>query len=257
MNLDFNDISVHIGHEKILSNISGQVQAGKITAIIGPNGAGKSTLLSALSGLRAINTGNIQISDNDIHAMDMKERAQLIGYLPQRNEVNWNISVRHIVALGRIPHNSHKDDHEKAIQNAMLMVNVHHLADRKSAHLSGGELSRVLFARLLAGEPEWILLDEPMANLDLAHQLDMAKLLKTLRQKGKSIIIILHDLQQAAQLADNIIIMNSGCIHAIGTTSQALTRHNLNIIFGVDAQINNNGDNMLNIGNFTRIPSKK
>ncbi len=248
MNLAFDNISVTANNKQIVSNVSGQVETGKITAIIGPNGAGKTTLLSALAGLRAINTGTIYIGDDNIHQMSMKERAKLIGYLPQRSEVNWNISVRHIVALGRTPH-YRKNGDEKAIQNAMLMANVQHLADRKSDHLSGGELSRVLFARLLAGEPEWILLDEPMANLDLAHQFDMADLLKSLASHGKSIVIIMHDLQQAAQLADNVIIMNEGEINAEGPTQEVLKPRIIEHVFGIKVDIvyDSGGINIHNI----------
>lgn len=253
MNLTFQNIIVHSHGTLILSDVSGQARSGKITAIIGPNGSGKTTLMSAIAGLRKISAGSMQIDGQDLHAMENRKRAQLIGYLPQRNEVNWNISVRHIVELGRMAHHGHKSDHQNAVEAAMNMANVSHLANRKSDHLSGGELSRVLFARLLAGDPQWILLDEPMASLDLAHQLDMADLLKTLSQHGKSILIIMHDLSQAAQLADDIIIMNNGQIDAIGATHEILTRNRLRKIFGIDAHINIKDGAITGIGNFSRI----
>lgn len=253
MNLAFQNIAVQSGTKVILSSVFGQAEAGKITAVIGPNGSGKTTLLSAIAGLRKINGGSVYINGQNLHAMERRKRAQLVGYLPQRNEVNWNITVRNIVELGRMAHHGHKSDHQNAVEAAMYMANVSHLADRKSDHLSGGELSRVLFARVLAGDPKWILLDEPMASLDLAHQLDMAELLKTLSQGGKSILIIMHDLAQAAQLADDIIIMNDGQIDAIGATHQVLTRDRLRSIFGIDAEISTKDGAIAGIGNFSRI----
>ena len=236
--IKFTNLSVSIGGQEIIKSLSASIQAGSITAIIGPNGSGKTTLLSALVGLRTI-TGKVMLGDDNIYAMPSTIRAQKMGYLPQKNEVNWNISISNLVRLGAMPYNAKGKIANETIKNAMDMTNIAHLAERKAMDLSGGELSRALFARVLAGDPEWIMLDEPMAHLDLAHQLDMVDLLKSIKDNGKSIVIIVHDLHQAAQLADNIIIMKDGLIDSEGPTSKVLNSAMLERVFGIKADITN------------------
>lgn len=249
MNIIFSDMSVRADNKPILRSVSGTVQEGKITAIIGPNGSGKTTLMASLIGLQKINSGKVMVGDYDCHNMDAKSRAQIIGYLPQKSEVNWNISVRHLVELGQTPIGKTNAD---AIQSAMVQTQIAHLTDRKVMTLSGGELNRVLFARVLAGDPQWIMLDEPMAHLDLAHQLDMADLLKSICAQGKNIVIILHDLNQAAQLADNFLIMSHGQIYANGPISQVCDTTMLRQIFGLSADIENS-DEQIRFNNIARI----
>lgn len=249
MNIIFSDLSVRADNKPILRSVSGTVQAGKITAIIGPNGSGKTTLMASLVGLQKINSGKVMVGDYDCHNMDAKSRAQIIGYLPQKSEVNWNISVRHLVELGQTPIGKTNAD---AVQSAMVQTQIAHLTDRKVMTLSGGELNRVLFARVLAGDPQWIMLDEPMAHLDLAHQLDMENLLKSICAQGKNIVIILHDLNQAAQLADNFLIMSHGQIYANGPIRQVCDATMLRQIFGLSADIENS-DEQIRFNNIARI----
>ena len=250
-NIKFSNLSVSAGRQEILHSLSATITSGSITAIIGPNGSGKTTLLSALVGLRTI-TGKVMLGDDNIYAMPSTIRAQKIGYLPQKNELNWNISVSHLVGLGAMPYNSKSKIANKTIEKAMDMTNIAHLAERKSMDLSGGELSRVLFARVLAGDPEWVMLDEPMAHLDLAHQLDMIDLLKTIKSNGKSIIIILHDLHQAANLADNIIIMKDGLIDSQGPTRDVIDTKMLARVFRIKADVINT-DDKISIHNIKRV----
>lgn len=240
MNSDikFSDLSVSIGGQQIIKSLSASIKAGSITAIIGPNGSGKTTLLSALVGLRKI-TGEVKLGEDNIYDMPSKIRAQKIGYLPQKNEVNWNVSVSNLVKFGAMPYNLTGQKNSDSIEKAIDLTNISHLTNRKAMDLSGGELSRALFARVLAGNPEWVMLDEPMAHLDLAHQLDMIDLLKSIKANGKNIVIILHDLHQAAQLADNIIIMKDGLIDSQGPTSEVLNLAMLKRVFGIKAQIIN------------------
>lgn len=249
--INFSNLSVSIGGTEIIKPLTGSIKAGAITAIIGPNGSGKTTLLSALVGLRKI-SGNVKLDEQNIHNMPNKIRAQKIGYLPQKSEVNWNISVSNLVGLGvisQIPRNLTICD---SIDKAMDITDITHLADRKAMDLSGGELSRALFARLLAGNPDWIMLDEPMAHLDLAHQLGMADLFKSIKADGKNIVIILHDLHQAAQLADNIIIMKDGQIDSEGPVQEILNVEMLKRVFGIKADIINDG-HQIKIYNITRL----
>ncbi len=232
------DLSLSMGGQKIIKSLSTSIKAKSITAIIGPNGSGKTTLLSALVGLRKIN-GQVMLGQDNIYEMPSKIRAQKIGYLPQKNEVNWNISVSNLIGLGAMPHRFNNQTSGNIIDKAMDVTNIAHLADRKVMDLSGGELSRALFARVLAGDPEWIMLDEPMAHLDLSHQLGMIDLLKSIKANGKSIVIIVHDLHQAARLADNIIVMKDGLIDSEGPTKKVLNLEMLKRVFGIKAQIIN------------------
>lgn len=234
MNIVFSDLSVSAVNKNILRSVRGNISAGKITAIIGPNGSGKTTLMSSLAGLQKISSGTVMLGEHDCHRMDAKRRAQIIGYLPQKSEVNWNICVRHLVELGQTPVGKTDPD---AVNRAMKQTNIAHLSDRKAMTLSGGELNRALFARVLAGDPDWIMLDEPMANLDLAHQLDMADLLTSLSKQGKNIVIILHDLNQAAKLADDFMIMSAGTIYANGPADQLCSAKMLKQVFGLTADI--------------------
>lgn len=247
--INFSNLSVSIGGAQILKSLNGSIKAGAITAIIGPNGSGKTTLLSALVGLRKI-SGDVMLGDQNIHKMPSKIRAQKIGYLPQKSEVNWNISVSNLVELGAMPYQAKAKSN--SISQAMDLTDIGHLAQRKAMDLSGGELSRALFARVLAGNPEWIMLDEPMAHLDLAHQFDMIALLKSIKAKGKNIVIIVHDLQQAAQLADNIIIMQDGKIDSEGPTDEVLNTLMLARVFGIKAEIIKDSHS-LKIDNIARL----
>ncbi|AYJ85995.1 ABC transporter ATP-binding protein [Sphingomonas paeninsulae] len=153
-----------------LAGISAEFLAGQVTAIIGPNGAGKTTLLQILSGLTRLDAGSVVLDGVALDRFTPNERARRIGYLPQTGGGVWNITARELVALGRLPHRSRfagpSSADEAAIQNALEATDTAHLAERPLDRMSGGERARVLFARVFAGEPEWMLTDEPLANLD-------------------------------------------------------------------------------------------
>jgi iron complex transport system ATP-binding protein len=169
----------------------------------------------------------------DIAGMARDDRARTIGYLPQQGEVAWNMSAQDVVALGRLPHRAGAMADAAAITAALDATDATLLADRRVGELSGGERARVLLARVLAGEPRWLLADEPLASLDPAHQLDLLDRLRTVARAGAGVAVVLHDLAQAARVADDAILMSGGKIVASGPAADILTPGRLGELFGV------------------------
>lgn len=236
MDLRFEALSLTLRDRPVLRAVSGALTAGKITVILGANGAGKSTLLSCLAGLREPDRGQVLLDGQPLHALPPQERARLIGLLPQQADIHWNVNVRTLVALGRLPHRGRWGlgaEDEAAIDAAMVAADCAHLAARKAQRLSGGEQARVLLARVLAGEPRWILADEPFASLDPAHQLDAAACLRAAAARGAGVAVVLHDLTQAARLADRVIVMKEGSVIAAGPVSDVMAPPVLEAAYGV------------------------
>ena len=245
MDLSFDALSLTLRGRQILHGISGRLEHGKVTAILGPNGAGKSSLLSCLSGVRLATVGTLMLGDQMLATLPAMQRAKAIGFLPQQADIHWDVNVRALVALGRLPHHgpwgNHPDD-AAAIQNAMVQTDCVGLADRKAQRLSGGEQARVLLARVLAGRPSWILADEPLANLDPAYQMDVIRCLKSAANAGTGVALVLHDLTQAARIADHVILMKEGRITAAGPAADILNHNQLAEAFGVSVHISSDDD---------------
>jgi iron complex transport system ATP-binding protein len=236
MELRFERLALALRGRPVLREISGALASGEVTVILGANGAGKSTLLACLAGLRLPDSGEVRLGDKALHNHSLPERSQLIGLLPQQAAIHWNLNVRTLVALGRLPHRGRWGlgaIDERAIDRAMEATDCVHLAKRTAQRLSGGEQARVLLARVLAGEPRWILADEPFASLDPAHQMDAARCLRRAAQDGSGVAIVLHDLTQAARLADRVIIMKQGEVLAAGTVAEVMTPPVLEAAYGV------------------------
>lgn len=245
MDLSFHEISLTLRDRPVLRAVSGALTAGEITVILGANGAGKSTLLSCLAGLRKPDAGHVLLNGQPLHALEPQDRARVIGLLPQQADIHWNVNVRTLVALGRLPHRGRwglgaEDDF--AIDAAMTAADCAHLATRKAQRLSGGEQARVLLARVLAGEPRWILADEPFASLDPAHQLDAAACLRAAAAQGAGVAVVLHDLTQAARLADRVIVMKEGSVIAAGPVSEVMSAPVLEAAYGVRVHAGQDAD---------------
>jgi iron complex transport system ATP-binding protein len=218
---------------KRLSGVTTTLHPGEITAICGPNGAGKSSLLQCLAGLLAPDEGQVTLGDEDIAALHPRARAQAIGYLPQEGEVAWDVAVRSLVALGRLPH---RDRGEAEVAAALAALDLEALAERPVSRLSGGERARVLLARVLAGTPQWILADEPLAALDLAHQLALLGHLRRAAQAGTGVVLVVHDLALAMNGADRVIVLESGSVAADGAPEEALSAAVIERVWGVPAR---------------------
>lgn len=245
MELGFDQLSLTLRRRAVLRSVSGALAGGQVTVILGANGAGKSTLLSCLAGLRMANAGAVTLGGRALTSFSAIGRARLIGMLPQQANIHWNLNVRALIALGRLPHSGHRrlaPDDENAIDRAMEVTDCLHLATRKAQRLSGGEQARVLLARVLAGEPRWILADEPFASLDPAHQIDAAACLRRAAQQGAGVAVVLHDLTQAARLADRVIVMKHGEVLAAGPVSQVMTPQVLEAAYGVRVHCGHDAD---------------
>ncbi|MEG3145848.1 ABC transporter ATP-binding protein [Sphingomonas sp. RT2P30] len=237
MELSVTDLGVVLGRRQVLDAISAMLVPGRITAILGPNGAGKSSLIKAMAGLLPAHRGSVTIAGRAVADIEPRERARLIGYLPQDGTAAWNIRAAELVALGRLPHRApfagpspHDFD---AVMLAMEATETAHLADRPVGELSGGERARVLLARVLAGEPRWLLADEPLASLDPAHQLDILDRLRTVAKGGAGVAIVLHDLAHAARIADDVLLLNQGHVAAFGLAAEVLTEARVAKVFAV------------------------
>lgn len=244
VSLSFQDLRADLAGQPILHGVSAAMQGGELVGIIGPNGAGKSTLLRALLGLIPYQ-GQVHLNGQDIRSFNAKDRAKQIAYLPQGQTVHWPLLVERLVGLGRLPHlgplSRIAAADRDAIEQAMQRTHVTHLKDRDATSLSGGERARVMLARALAVEAEALLADEPLANLDPAHQLDVMELLRAEAQNGALVITVLHDLPLAARYCDRLILLHHGRIAADGAPQQILTPDLLRAVYELEAEIDFSG----------------
>jgi iron complex transport system ATP-binding protein len=216
-----------------LDGVSASFRPGEITAICGPNGAGKSTLLECLAGLLAPERGTVELDGAALTSLHPRARAQAIGYLPQDGEIAWDLSVRNLVALGRLPHGK---GGEAAIDAALRALDLEAFAARPVSTLSGGEQARALLARVLAGEPRWILADEPLAALDLGHQIGLVRHLRSAADAGAGVVLVLHDLALAMNHADRVMVLDRGRLAADGEPEAALAPQLIEQVWGVPAR---------------------
>jgi len=234
--LIFSSLSLHKSGAEILRGVSGRFRAGTVTAILGPNGAGKSSLLHCLAGLEGTMGGVVTVDGAPLTALKPKARARRIGFLPQQAEVHWNISVHALVALGRLAHNGGgvlSPADEAVVSRVMADMDIARFAHRPALSLSGGERARVLLARVLAGEPQWLLADEPLASLDPAHQLTVLRHLRRAAKEGAGVGVVVHDVNHAARAADHVMLLKNGEIVVEGPPDAVLTPEWLDVAFNV------------------------
>lgn len=216
-----------------LRDVSATFQPGQVTAICGPNGAGKSSLLSCLAGLIRPDGGAVLLDGKPLGGLAARDRARAIGYLPQTPEVAWDVSVATLVELGRLPWPDALGG--PAVEAALSAMDLQSMRDRRVSRLSGGERARVLLARVLAGEPDWLLADEPLANLDLAHATGLMGALRRQARSGVGVVLVLHDLAMAMNHADRVLVLNRGAVVADGAPRDALSEAVLAGVWGVSA----------------------
>lgn len=219
MSLAADNLTLMRGGREVVSGLSAALQPGQITAIVGPNGAGKSSLLLGLAGLLVPAGGEVTWDGVNVAGLDPRIRAQAIGYLPQTPDIAWDVAVEALVALGRLPW---RDRGTEAVDAALAALDLEPLRQRPVSRLSGGERARVLLARVLAGCPRWILADEPLAALDLAHQLGLIAHFKACARAGQGVVVVLHDLALAMNHADRVLVLKDGRLIADGLPANAL-----------------------------------
>ncbi|MBJ3785032.1 ABC transporter ATP-binding protein [Devosia sediminis] len=227
---------------RVLNAVDLSPPDGQVTILIGPNGCGKSTLLKTMARILAPTRGNVLLDGKDIHTLNTKAVAASLGLLPQGPIAPEGLTVRELVAQGRFPHQSllrqwtQKD--EDAVNSAMSTAGITEFADRAVDTLSGGQRQRCWVAMVLAQETDLILLDEPTTFLDLKVQVDLMDLLTGLaHERGRTLVIVLHELSLAAAYADHLVMMKEGRIVASGTPDDIFTADRLKQVFGLDANV--------------------
>ena len=253
MKLTIENITIEIDGKKILSGVTHEFAEGRRTSIIGANGAGKSTLLKALCLLNERFSGSITLDGRDIRSLGRRSIAQSIAILPQEREAPVDTTVRQLTSYGRFPHqklfsSGNPTEDREAIDWAMRVTNVEHLAQRQVSTLSGGERQRAWLAMALAQRPKILLLDEPTTYLDIAHQLEVMTIIETVnRRHDMTIIMVLHDINHAIEFSDEVIVIDGGTIYKRGSPSDVLSPQLIRDVFNVDAEIFSNavGDKIL------------
>ncbi|ORU94492.1 MAG: cobalamin/Fe3+-siderophore ABC transporter ATP-binding protein [Cycloclasticus sp. symbiont of Bathymodiolus heckerae] len=238
MSLVASNINVSLSGKRILKDISVEFQSGKLIGLVGPNGAGKSTLIRVLAGLQMVTSGEIHLDKQPLQSLERLDLAKKITYLPQTGECHWPMTVERVVMLGRHPHiDNHRLDsvNMQAVEQAIKDADIEHLVSRAVNELSGGERARVMLARALATQSDILLADEPIASLDPRHQIEVMALLQALAHKGKSVIVVLHELHLAMRYCDNLVLIDTGEKISEGAPHDVLTPENLHDVYGIDA----------------------
>lgn len=237
-------LEIGYGNNIVVPEMDINVCKGEITTIIGPNGSGKSTVLKALTRLLKYTRGAVYLDGKEIRTIDAKTLAKNIGVLPQRHSAPPDFKVRDLVGYGRVPYqkwyqkNTAEDD--EIIDWAMKVTGVWELRDKSINGCSGGEAQRVWIATVLAQQPDILFLDEPTTYLDIAHQQETMKLVKKLnREAGIGVVMVLHDLAQALEISDKIIVIKNGRKYAEGAPEDVITSRMLRDVYNVDCDIVN------------------
>ncbi|GAB4582040.1 MAG: ABC transporter ATP-binding protein [Anaerolineales bacterium] len=242
MQLQANDLSLAYDTNTIIHQLSTTIVSGEVTALVGPNGCGKSTLLRGLARLLRPKAGDILLDGKAIHQMPTKELAKQLGILPQNPTAPEGLTVYELVAQGRYPHQGFfqqwtRED-EAITREAIAITNMVEFADRPLDTLSGGQRQRAWIAMSLAQKTPILLLDEPTTYLDIGYQLEVMELIEKLnRERQMTILLVLHDLNQAARFSDRMIVLKAGQIVADGPPAEVLTTELLAEVFHVTANI--------------------
>lgn len=229
--------------KSFITKLNVEIEKGKITTILGPNGSGKSTLLSLFAGLNKPNSGDISINGKSIKSLKQKELAREIATVHQQNTAPSDITVKELVAYGRIPHkkyfqgNTEGDD--EIIEWAIKRTGLENLKDKAVMGMSGGERQRAFIAMALAQKSEILFLDEPTTYLDIYHQVEILELVKELNEESKlTVVMVLHDINQAIKYSDNVIVMKSGQVISSGVANEVINMDLLNSVYKIGGFIN-------------------
>ncbi len=234
-------ITVEIDGRTIVDDVTLAAQPGQVLGLIGPNGAGKTTLVRVLAAVATPARGEVRVGGRALRRLPARERARQVAYVPQDTALDFDFTARDVVLMGRHPHVGRFEplrvaDHD--ITDAMLAeAGASHLAGQLVTTLSGGERQLVHLAKALAHQPEVLLLDEPVAALDLRHQLHVLQLLRRQADRGLAVIAVLHDLEQAARFCDRLALMQHGRLVVSGHPREVLTHTSLAEVYGVNAVV--------------------
>lgn len=238
--IEIKNVSYHIGKQTILDDVSLNIPQNGITALIGANGAGKSTLLSLMARLRPLETGSIAYNGRDLANTPTAEVAKILSILTQENSIHSRISVRDLLLFGRYPYHQGRPTAEDKhiVEQAISQFQLHDLSNRYLTELSGGQRQRALIAMVFCQSTEYVLLDEPLNNLDMYYARNLMQLLRELtHQHQRTTVVVLHDINQAAAYADYVVAMQKGKVKFAGSPEDVFTVENIKILFDMDVDV--------------------
>lgn len=242
MEIKAKNLEIGYGDSIVVADMDIEVKKGEITTIIGPNGSGKSTVLKAMTRLLKYRSGCVSVGARDLLQYGSKELARLVGVLPQKHTAPPDFKVKDLVSYGRMPYqkwfekNSKED--EEIIDWALEVTGTSHLKDKSINSCSGGEAQRVWIAMVLTQKPEILFLDEPTTYLDIAHQMETMRLVKKLKSEaGVGVVMVLHDLTQALEVSDRIVVIKNGKKYSEGAPGDVITPDMLKEVYHVDCDV--------------------
>ncbi|MDN3449051.1 ATP-binding cassette domain-containing protein [Planococcus sp. APC 3906] len=228
------------GKKQVVENVSVDIQRGKITSFIGPNGAGKSTLLSMVSRLLEADTGEVIIDSTNTKKMKANELSKRVSILKQSNYMDVRLTVRELVSFGRFPYSKGRlnGEDEKMVDQAIGYMDLESMQHSYLDELSGGQRQRAFIAMVIAQDTDYVLLDEPLNNLDMKHSVQIMKILRRLVDDlGKTVVIVLHDINFASVYSDRIVALKNGRVVKDGTTEEIIQSAALKEIYDMDIPI--------------------
>lgn len=238
--IEVRNINKSYGNKKVLEDVSFKIEEGKITSFIGPNGAGKSTILSIISRLMDSDSGEVIIDGKEIKSWDSKELSKKLSILKQSNNLNIRLTIRELVSFGRFPYceGKLKEDDERLVDEALNYMKLIDIQDKYLDELSGGQRQRAYIAMIIAQDTDYILLDEPLNNLDMKHSAEMMKLLREMvNDLGKTIIIVIHDINFASCYSDTIVALKDGKLVNHTITEEMITEDSLSWLYDMNFNI--------------------
>lgn len=238
--IDFENVTKRYQDTPVLGPVTGTIAEGGITALVGPNGAGKSTLLTVIGRLLDPTTGTVTVGGMDIRVTRSKDLAKHLSILRQENHITARLTVRELVGFGRFPHSKGRlgPDDVRHVDDALEFLDLTPLADRFLDQLSGGQRQRAFVAMVLAQDTEYVLLDEPLNNLDMKHSVSMMRQLRRAADElGKTIVLIVHDLNFAAAYSDRIIALRDGLVVTSGTADEIMRDEVLSDVFDTPVRV--------------------
>lgn len=235
-------IFVSYGDRSILDDLSTEVRPGRITAVMGPNGCGKTTLLRCIGGLLQPNAGEVLVDGTPVMQYSARSLAQKVAFVRQHQQTDFDFTAFETVLMGRNPWQRRLQNESQGdwdiVERCMRQTGTWHLRFAKPAQMSGGELQRVMIARALAQETPVLLMDEPVSNLDIAHQLEIMRLLR--QAADKTILIVLHDLNLALRFCDDLLLLHQGHLLFQGPVAEGLTPDRIATVYGVQTHYGDN-----------------
>ncbi|MCS4533372.1 iron ABC transporter ATP-binding protein [Neisseria montereyensis] len=234
------NVSHHIGRYAILKDINLSLDRGQVVALIGPNGAGKSTLFSLMSRLTPLQSGSIGFDGLDITTTPSQTLAKTVALLAQENYLQGRLRVEELLMFGRYPYHqgrpSEKD--KQIVESVVARFELESLTKRYLSTLSGGQRQRALVAMIVCQDTPYLLLDEPLNNLDMYHAGQLMRLLCSLAQEeNKTVVIVLHDINHAAQFADTVVMMKAGQVIQTGHPAEVINRESISALYGIDVTV--------------------